>query len=70
MVAGEAIVEELDVNRRYFVVLLISGILLVAIIPLVAHIWMSPLFGTIVLSHMILVIFLAISSIQGMRKFR
>jgi len=42
----------------------------VPIIPLVAHIWMSPLFGTIVLSHMILVISLAISSIQGMRKFR
>ena len=40
----------------------------VPIIPLIAHIWLSPLFGTIVLSHMILVISLAISSIQGMRK--
>jgi hypothetical protein len=29
----------------------------VPIIPLVAHIWMSPLFGAIVLFHMILVIF-------------
>ena len=39
----------------------------VPIVPLVFHIWSSKLFATIVLAHMVLVTFLAVSTIQGLR---
>ena len=42
----------------------------VPIIPLVAYIWSSPLFATIVLAHIVLVIFLAASAAQGLRRLR
>ena len=38
------------------------------IIPLIAYIWSSPILTTIVLAHLILTIFLAISTLQGLRK--
>jgi len=40
----------------------------VPIIPLVAHIWLSPVFATIVLAHIVLVVFLAVSTAQGLRR--
>ena len=40
------------------------------IIPLVAYIWSSPLFATIVLAHIVLVIFLAVSAAQGLRRLQ
>ena len=38
------------------------------IIPLVAHIWLSPMFATIVFAHMVLVVFLAVSTVQGLKR--
>jgi len=38
------------------------------IIPLVAYIWSSPLLTTIVLAHIVLAIFLAVSTAQGFRR--
>ena len=38
------------------------------IIPLVAYIWSSPLLATIVLAHIFLAIFLAVSTAQGLRR--
>lgn len=41
-----------------------------SIIPLIAYIWNSPMLTTIVIAHLILTIFLAISTIQGLRKLQ
>jgi hypothetical protein len=41
----------------------------VPIIPLVAHLLVSPVFAAIVLAHIVLVVFLAFSTMQGLRKF-
>ena len=38
------------------------------IIPLIAYIWSSPILTTIVIAHLILTTFLAISTLQGLRK--
>jgi hypothetical protein len=38
------------------------------IIPLVYHIGHSKLFATIIISHLVLVVFLAVSTFQGLRK--
>ena len=38
------------------------------IFPLIAYIWNSPILTTIVIAHLILTIFLAISTLQGLRK--
>jgi hypothetical protein len=40
----------------------------VPIIPLVAHLLVSPVFATIVLAHIVLVVFLAVSTVQGLRR--
>ena len=40
----------------------------VPIIPLVSHIWYNKLFATIVLAHIVLVVFLAVSTLQGLRR--
>jgi len=42
----------------------------VPIVPLVSHIWNSRLLSTIVLGHIVLVVFLAVSTAQGLRSFR
>ena len=40
------------------------------IIPLVAYALSSPLFATIVLAHVVLAIFLAVSAAQGLRRLQ
>jgi len=40
----------------------------VPIMPLVAYVLSSPLFATIVLAHIVLAIFLAVSTAQGLRR--
>ena len=42
----------------------------VPIIPLVAHIWLSPVFTTIVIAHIVLTVFLAVSVAQGLRRLQ
>ena len=37
------------------------------IVPLIAHIWSSKLFASIVLAHIFFAIFLAVSTVQGLR---
>jgi hypothetical protein len=39
----------------------------VPIVPLIAHIWYSKLFASIVLAHIFFAIFLAVSTAQGLR---
>ena len=40
----------------------------VPIAPLISYIWYSNVFATIVLVHIVLVVFLAVSSVQGLRS--
>jgi len=40
----------------------------VPIVPLISHIWHSNVFATIVLAHIVLVVFLVVSTVQGLRR--
>jgi len=40
------------------------------IIPLITYVWSSPILTAIVVAHLILTAFLAISTFQGLRKFQ
>jgi hypothetical protein len=37
------------------------------IVPLIAHIWVSRLFATVILVHVVFVVFLAVPTVQGLR---
>jgi hypothetical protein len=41
-----------------------------SLIPLITYIWSSPILTTIVIAHLILTAFLAISTVQGLRKLQ
>jgi len=67
-------VEKRNVLMVFPLLALVSSMLFFAVdvpvIPLVAHLLVSPVFAVIVLAHIVLVVFLAISTMQGLRKFR
>ena len=67
-------VEKSNVLMVFPLLALVSSMLFFAvdvpIIPLVAHLLVSPVFAAIVLAHIVLVVFLAISTMQGLRKFQ
>jgi len=42
----------------------------VPIVPLISHIWNSRLLSTIVIGHIVLVVFLAVSTAQGLRRLQ
>ena len=64
-------VEKSNVLMVFPLLALVSSMLFfdvdVPIIPLVAHLLVSPVFAAIVLAHIVLVVFLAVSTVQGLR---
>ena len=66
-------VEKSNVLMFFPLLALVSSMLFFAvdwsIIPLITYIWGSPFLTTIVMAHLILAVFLAFSTLQGLRKF-